>query len=179
MAIGVIFASLGRGIYIAGWQQVFSIVLGAGMLLMAAYSLLFRNRPQLRFVTGLHRQVNRLMAYAMSSGKHSGFFLLGIFNGLLPCGMVYIAIAGALTSSEIWQGAVFMGSFGLGTLPALGLLSLFSYRVGLPLRNAMRKLMPAVVIVMGVLLILRGMNLGIPFLSPLLPAAPREAVLCH
>jgi sulfite exporter TauE/SafE len=177
--IGLIFASLGRGIYIAGWQQFLSIALGAGMILIVAFSLLSENLPPPRFITVLHQQVYRLMAITMKNRNRSGLFFLGMINGLLPCGMVYLAIAGVFTSSQVWQGALFMGSFGLGTLPALALLSLFSYRISLPVRNAMKKLMPAVIVIMGILLICRGMNLGIPFLSPMLPSAPGEAVHCH
>jgi sulfite exporter TauE/SafE len=100
-------------------------------------------------------------------------------NGLLPCGMVYLAIAGALNVSQVKSGVLFMAMFGLGTLPPLFALSYFGSLIKLSLRNKIRQITPFIVAVMAVALILRGLNLGIPFISPLLGVARAPAIICH
>ena len=100
-------------------------------------------------------------------------------NGLLPCGMVYLAIAGALSLSEVPMGMLFMTGFGAGTLPALMALHYSGHLISLSFRQQIKKAMPIFVAGMAVLLVLRGMNLGIPFISPVLAAAPGKAIICH
>ena len=78
------------------------------------------------------------------------FFLLGMLNGLLPCGFVYFfAITAASTASPMY-GALVMVIFGLSTIPALFSLGFF---VGLfkqsGLRNTMIKLAGVSVILYG------------------------------
>ena len=107
------------------------------------------------------------------------FLLLGIVNGLLPCGMVYLAIAGALSTADTGKAVLFMGFFGAGTMPAMLVLGLFGYKLKISLRQQAKRIMPYMVSVMAVLLILRGMNLGIPFISPVLAPAPQQVITCH
>jgi sulfite exporter TauE/SafE len=100
-------------------------------------------------------------------------------NGLLPCGMVYLALAMAMSWSAGWDAAGFMVFFGLGTLPLLLGVSYFGRYISVSLRGRLRKVLPVVVASVGVVLILRGLGIGIPFVSPVLPAGPRDAILCH
>lgn len=93
--------------------------------------------------------------------------------------MVYLAIAGALSTNQLTDGVFFMAAFGLGTLPALLALNWFGHLASIRLRNRMKQLTPYVIAVMGVLLILRGLNLGIPFISPVLESARGAAIDCH
>ena len=93
-------------------------------------------------------------------------FLIGLLNGLLPCGLVYMAIAGALATGNILYSSLFMACFGLGTLPAMMTMSFAGSFVSLGMRNKIKKSVPYIVGFMGILLILRGMNLNIPYLSP-------------
>ena len=100
-------------------------------------------------------------------------------NGLLPCGMVYLAVAGALNTTQVKSGILFMGMFGLGTLPPLFALSYFGSLIKLSLRNKIRQITPLIIVVMAVIFILRGLNLGIPFISPLLGSARAPSIICH
>jgi sulfite exporter TauE/SafE len=93
-------------------------------------------------------------------------FLIGLLNGLLPCGPVYAAAAGALATSNLWTGALFMFAFGLGTMPMLSAISIIGNRIGIELRKKLARLVPVTIVVIGLLFILRGMSLGIPFISP-------------
>jgi len=159
---------LGRSVRLAGFQQVFSISVGVVILLLAI------GRRGVR-VPGLFALVGRLWRW--ESGVK--FLVLGMANGMLPCGMVYLALAGAVSLSGVWDGAGFMVFYGLGTLPLLLGVSYFARYIGVSVRHRMRKVFPLVVASVGVLLILRGLGIGIPFVSPVLPAGPKEAILCH
>lgn len=170
---GLLFGWLGRRIVIAGWQQGFSIGLGLSVLV---FSGIRHWAPSALHASAL---VQRTMAHIwrMASGK--GGFLLGMANGLLPCGMVYLAIAGALTRPNALQAMTFMASFGAGTLPLLLGLQWAGHMLPAANRLRLRKALPVVTVVVAVLLILRGLDLGIPFISPMLPSSPGRPVSCH
>jgi sulfite exporter TauE/SafE len=106
-------------------------------------------------------------------------FWLGAANGLLPCGMVYLAIAGALASGSVANGLLFMASFGLGTFPAMFLLGYFGFMISLSTRNLFKKAIPYFVAIMGVLLILRGMDIGLPFFNPNTSDTSHQTISCH
>ncbi len=170
---GMIFGLLGHRVWLAGWQQGFSITLGVLILLLVAF------RRFLPATTGAYAPVQRIIARLWQGPSISKFFLLGMANGLLPCGMVYLAIAGALTRPQVIEAVGFMAFFGLGTLPLLLLLQYTGHRLGLPFRLQLRRALPYITILMAILLILRGLDLGIPFVSPALPAAPGQSASCH
>jgi sulfite exporter TauE/SafE len=92
--------------------------------------------------------------------------MIGLLNGLLPCGLVYVAIAGAINTGEVISGALFMLFFGIGTIPLLLIAILASDAIGQRIRLRMQKAVPYFVFMLGVLFILRGMSLGIPYISP-------------
>ena len=104
--------------------------------------------------------------------------ILGMANGLLPCGMVYLAITGAMAAGDINGGIGFMTAFGLGTFPAMFLLTYFGSVISLSIRNRMKRAIPFFVATMAVLLILRGLNLNIPMISPLLNNSANRVVNC-
>ena len=91
-------------------------------------------------------------------------FGLGAINGLLPCGLVYIAAAGAAATGQPIEGAIHMAAFGAGTLPVL--LGIGMAGRSLSFMPRFRRLIPVTVGMVAVLLILRGLALGIPYLSP-------------
>lgn len=103
-------------------------------------------------------------------------FLTGFLNGLLPCGLVYMALAGAIATGNIIHSALFMAGFGAGTLPAMVMASFAAGAISLRTRNKIRKSLPYLLGIMGLLLILRGMDLDIPYLSPHLAT---NVIHCH
>jgi uncharacterized protein len=106
-------------------------------------------------------------------------------NGLLPCGLVYIGLSAAVATGNTINAAMYMGLFGLATVPVMLSFMIFSGQFTLALRNQLNKVAPVLIGVMGMILVLRGLNLGIPYLSPVIDAlmlpADRslEAVGCH
>ncbi|UTW61157.1 sulfite exporter TauE/SafE family protein [bacterium SCSIO 12741] len=180
-ALGAVLGLFGEGLHFFGLQQTFSIVLGALIILFALLPGLLQKEQIVG--GGIYRWTQNLKT---EFGKHfrkssySSLFMIGLLNGLLPCGMVYIALAGALAASSWQQGALFMALFGAGTLPVMFSLPLVVSKLTSPLRARIRKFLPIIAIGMGLLLILRGSNLGIPYLSPKSqPNAQTEAPECH
>ena len=178
-SLGAVFGLLGRQVYLAGFQQWFSIALGCIVLLLLAGYGTGNNRIQPSFLNRLQYKLQGWIGKLLTDGRPASFLLLGMANGLLPCGMVYLAIAGALSSTEVSSGILFMASFGAGTFPAMMALSLFGYLASISLRNRIKQMTPYVIAIMGILLILRGLNLGIPFISPVLESARGDAAACH
>jgi uncharacterized protein len=178
--IGLLFGLAGRRIYIAGYQQWFSIIMGTVVLSLAVLYFIQRRTVHLQFLNRFYFFVQRRIGKLLQSSAGTfSFLVLGMANGLLPCGMIYIALATTLSFTEVFQSVSFMAMFGAGTLPAMMLVGYAGQLFKPAWRNNVRKLVPVFISLMGVLLILRGMNLGIPFISPGLPAAPGEAVVCH
>lgn len=165
--LGVALGGVGRIVALAGFEQTFSIGLGIFILLLVIVPVFM---AKLVNPPAIYRNTLGKLQAAMSNElkKHgvSTLFVLGILNGLLPCGFVYIALAGAASTGNWYMGAAYMALFGLGTLPLMTALILVKNRISLNLRRTLGKAMPYAMVVIGVLFILRGMNLGIPYVSP-------------
>jgi sulfite exporter TauE/SafE len=177
--IGLFFGLAGRQLFIAGYQQWFSIGMGVLVLSFAALYFIQKKRVRLSFLGPFYKSVQGLiMRILRSSTNVMSFLLLGMANGLLPCGMVYIALATSLSFAQTGESVLFMAMFGAGTLPAMFFIGYAGVMIKPELRTVFRKMTPVFISLMGVLLILRGLNLGIPFISPDLPQAPGAAIDC-
>jgi len=177
--IGALLGLAGRRIYLAGFQRWFTIVLGVVMLVLAFNYFYKQASVQPKWMQSVHIRIQQLMFRFVKSNNISGYFLLGMANGLLPCGMVYLAIAGAVTANTVLHSMLFMFLFGVGTMPAMLALGVFGLRITMPVRQQMKAAMPYVVVAMAVILILRGCNLGIPFISPVIADVPGHVISCH
>jgi sulfite exporter TauE/SafE len=177
--LGLIFGLAGRNVYLAGFQQWFSIMMGVLILVLLIQYRVFRKNLHPNFLSRFYNAVQKLMRKMLQTRGTIPFLFFGIANGFLPCGMVYIALAGALVTTEVSHSVLFMAMFGLGTLPAMLAISFFGQFFSLSVRNYFRKLVPVFISLMAVILILRGLNLGIPFISPVLQSAPGTVVDCH
>jgi sulfite exporter TauE/SafE len=104
--------------------------------------------------------------------------VIGLLNGLLPCGLVYLALASAVAAGSAVNGAAFMAFFGLGTLPAMFAIAVFGNFMRQGIRLKLRRAVPAFMTVMALLLILRGLSLGIPYLSPDMDAKAKTPACC-
>lgn len=175
-ALGLIFGLLGTGFAMAGVQRFASIALGVAMLigLLASRKLLLA-APLARLVGKLRNAMSGLLA-RRSLVSHT---LLGLLNGLLPCGLVYVACAGAVAAGSLAGGVAWMALFGLGTIPVMLGISLSGHLLPATIRLQLARLVPAGVVLVAALLILRGLSLGIPYLSPDLAAGPSANCACH
>lgn len=176
MAMGAMFGLLGQGFVLAGLQRWVSLVLGAAILAGLFISPRFANvLPVARFVGWLKSRLGRLF----QRRELASLLTIGLLNGLLPCGLVYIACAGATATGDVVRGVEYMLAFGLGTLPMMLAISLVGTKLQFLLRLRLQRLIPASLAIVGVLLLLRGMALGIPYVSPKLPAQPAAENCCH
>ncbi|AYA37652.1 sulfite exporter TauE/SafE family protein [Hymenobacter oligotrophus] len=165
--LGALAGLVGQSLRVAGVQQGLSIASGLLILLLVAVPERYTGRAAAAL--GLDRVLVRLkqtLAYFFQRPSLSALYMSGVLNGLLPCGLVYLALAGALSAPGVGGAAIYMALFGLGTLPLMLALSLTGRLVPLQWRARLRQAVPVVATAMAVLFIVRGLGLGIPYLSP-------------
>lgn len=178
--LGALLGIVGKGIALSGYQQGLSIALGVMLLLMAVFTINIDKWVQkVGYIRRFSGWVNTHLARLLRQNGMATMLGIGVLNGFLPCGFVYIGLAGALTTSGILQGALFMALFGLGTIPVMLSVSLAGNLMSLQVRRKIQSALPVIMIFFAALFILRGLNLGIPYLSPKMGKNPTEKVKCH
>lgn len=165
--IGLVFGLVGKGLYLFGFQQKLSIAVGVVMILTVLLpGHWFRNwgltRPLYRWVGKLQAALGK----QLREGSADTFLSIGFLNGFLPCGLVYMALVGALALASAPEGALYMMLFGAGTIPLMSAAALLGKFFKGKWAPVLRKAIPVFVVIIGVLFILRGMGLGIPYISP-------------
>ncbi|UYW02415.1 sulfite exporter TauE/SafE family protein [Flavobacterium agricola] len=165
--LGVVFGLFGKGLFLAGAQQNLSIVLGILMILVAVISE--KSFAQINFSKPINRffsQIKSKLGKQFKNKSNGSIFLIGILNGFLPCALVYVALFGAISLQNVSLGATYMFCYGLGTVPLMSLVVLFSVNIQKLTRGKWQKAIPIFIILLGALFIIRGLGLSIPFVSP-------------
>lgn len=178
--MGIVAGMLGGRLLLPVFQQNLSIVAGA-VIILSLVAPRLRGRVTLR-IPGLSRLtqgLQRIIADLLRERSLPSLFALGMANGLLPCGFVYVAMTAAAVTANPVSGSVFMVGFGLGTVPAMVGFSFFPRLASVQLRTKINAILPAFTLLVGVLLILRGLNLGIPFISPKLAPGSTPHMMNH
>jgi sulfite exporter TauE/SafE len=163
--MGLLLGLIGQRLKLIGFQQWVSVVIGSVMVLSVFIPSVFKNFkiPRLHFyVNGVRNALQR----AFKTQSTIGLLLIGSLNGLLPCGLVYIALASSIVTSDAFSGALFMFVFGLSTLPMMVFIAIIGNLISSNIRNKVQKAIPLAVVIVGLLFVLRGLCLGIPYLSP-------------
>lgn len=176
MAMGAVFGLLGHGFALVGLQRWLSLSLGAIILAGLFSSRRFAGALP---VTRAVQWLKTTLGTQFQRRELTSLFTVGMLNGLLPCGLVYIACAGATATGSLMSGVDYMLAFGLGTVPMLLTISLVGTKLQFVLRLRLQRLIPVSLAVVGALLLLRGMALGIPYVSPKLPTEQGAAACCH
>lgn len=173
--LGAVLGIVGQGFQMVGFQQYLTIGVGILLILMAIFSFGGRDfASKIPFLTGFLLKVKLNLSKLLQKADYRSRFATGILNGFLPCGMVYMALTASLAAGGILQSAVFMSLFGLGTLPFMFLVVLLGNLMTTALRIKILKFVPIMMIILGGLFILRGLEIGIPYLSP-----KKEALIIH
>lgn len=178
---GLLFGLLGKGLYIFGMQQQLSVIIG---ILMVAIVLIpariFKRHNFSKPVYKLISKVKNRLGQELRKKTPDTFLTIGFLNGFLPCGLVYMALFGAIAMGSAAEGGLYMILFGLGTVPLMTAAIYFSGLLKGVVKRKVQKLIPIFVVVIGVLFILRGLGLGIPYLSPK-PSAEMvsDTIECH
>ncbi|MDX1827934.1 MAG: sulfite exporter TauE/SafE family protein [Lutibacter sp.] len=165
--IGILFGFLGKGLYLAGFQQNLSILMGVIMILTVIIPVRIFNK--FNFSKPLYKLIGKLkqnLALYLNKKSNKALFTIGFLNGFLPCGLVYMALIGAISTGNAFQGGLYMAVFGLGTIPMMSGAILLGNFINVSIRNKIQKIIPILVIIIGLLFILRGLGLGIPYISP-------------
>jgi sulfite exporter TauE/SafE len=164
----------------AGMQIYFSIGLGVLLLIAALFSVNVESRLlRIRPVYRLNVWVKQRMGQLFSSKKPSSLFSLGMLNGLLPCGLVYMAVAGAVGTGTILKGSAYMALFGVGTIPLMFTTAVAGQFIPLNWRNRIRKLVPVFLVFFALLFIARGLNFDVPHEIRFWEYMQEDAPMCH
>ena len=176
--LGVVFGLLGLTFGLVGMQQSLSIVIGIIILIVLLWpknKMILNSNSKMQF---FFSRVRNKLGQLLKNEKYQSVYLIGLLNGLLPCGLLYIALAAAVATASIEKSILFMVFFGLGTLPLMWAFSFFGSFINLKGRQKLKKLVPVMFFFMACLLILRGLGLGIPFVSPAIQDNKSAAVEC-
>lgn len=165
--MGLIFGLVGHGLSTLGFQKIVSIIAGTLMIATVFFPHLFNftaktDKGLFSFVNSVKKGLKGLF----STKSFWGLLLIGLLNGLLPCGPLYFAVIVSAGTGNVVESVLFMTLFGLGTIPLLLLVSIAGNFISIKARNRINNFIPVVMVIMGIMFILRGLSLGIPFLSP-------------
>lgn len=179
ISLGILFGIIGSAVSLSGMQRVVSILLGVVMVIFFVFSInpdqLISKLPSLnQFYTSISQ---KLFGLLRKSEKVPSLYL-GTINGFLPCGLVYIAIAGAISLSNLWGSMGFMLFFGLGTFPAMIGVTIGHQAVSQKLRVSFKRLYPIITLIMGAYLIYRGLMSKVPLELDFFEAL-KNPVMCH
>ena len=165
--MGFLFGLLGKGLYVFGIQQKLSIFIGVLMILIVlipaqTFNKYNLSKPLYRIIS----KVKSRLGKELKKKTPDTFLTIGFLNGFLPCGLVYLALFGAIAMGSPLTGSLYMLLFGLGTIPLMTTIIYFSSLLKGKRRQKIQKIIPVFVVLIGALFILRGLGLGIPYISP-------------
>jgi uncharacterized protein len=170
--LGLGFGILGQSLVLAGFQQGLSIIAGVTML---AFVFL----GQKRFSSSGWRAacwIKSTFRTFLQRRSYRAVFALGAANGLLPCGLVYLAGTASAAFGDVTSAFLYMLVFGLGTLPMMLGIGVCGPTIMKYLqRFRLGPLLPIAATVVALLLILRGLALGVPYISP---GVSNGAIVC-
>ncbi|WP_100614880.1 sulfite exporter TauE/SafE family protein [Confluentibacter citreus] len=179
--IGLAFGLIGKSLYLFGFQQQLSVIIGLLMIAVVlipyqTFSKYNASKPIFKIIS----KIKSALGSALKKKTPETFLTIGFLNGFLPCGLVYMAVFAAIASGNALSGSLYMALFGLGTIPLMTTAIYFSHFLKGTMRQKIQKAIPVFVVIIGLLFILRGLGMGIPYLSP----APIQEVVstsmdCH
>ncbi len=180
--LGALFGLFGSRLVLFGLQQDLSILIGILIFLYVITPRRLKNKiSESKIYKLISSPIKTQFARLLSKKSNSSLLTIGILNGFLPCGFVYVGIAGAVSTVDFLSGALYMALFGLGTFPIMFATSLFGKVINLNMKRKINKFIPVFAVILALLFILRGLNLGIPYISPKFSkAAPiQQDTQCH
>lgn len=173
--LGLLIGFVGQQFWLAGLQQAVSILSGILIIIIALPQIIKSKKKQSYTPNIFTRNINQLIGRAIKN--KTGHLYLGLLNGFLPCGFVYLGLATAISTNNAYQSALFMFVFGLGTTPLM-LSAMIGVNFSKPsFRQKINRFLPFITLCLGFWFLLRGLNLDIPYLSPKITG--NEAVICH
>jgi len=165
--IGLFFGFVGKSLYIFGWQQQLSIAIGIIMIALIVIPSQLVNKYSISkpIYIGISK-VKSALGKALKKKTPDTFLTIGFLNGFLPCGLVYMAVFASITMGQTLLGSLYMILFGIGTIPLMTSAIYLGKFLNIKARQKIQKAIPVFVVIIGILFVVRGLGLGIPFLSP-------------
>jgi sulfite exporter TauE/SafE len=162
--LGLIVGFFSQGMQFTGVQPYFSLLSGILLLFLGFFGIIPEVNAFSKYPIIQHFQVkiNRIIGTVMTNEHFSTPFVLGFLNAMLPCGMIYIALGTGLSSGNMSEAALYLISFGLGTLPLMFMVSLSGQLLSLQMRRSWQKTIPIIFMISGIILIYKGMNIDLP-----------------
>lgn len=165
--IGLVFGLVGKSLNLFGFQQQLSILIGVLMIAVIFIPTKIFNRYNFsKPVFKIISRVKSALGKELKKKTPDTFLTIGFLNGFLPCGLVYMAVFGAIASGNALQGSLYMAMFGLGTIPLMTSAIYLGNFLNGQVRQRIRRAIPVFVVIIGCLFIVRGLGLGIPYISP-------------
>lgn len=168
MTLGILLALIGDGFELFGLQRWLSVLAGLLVLVVVLFPVV---QKKYSYLASSFTPVNKLknqLSKATKGGKKLPYLFIGMLNGLLPCGVVYLALATSLSTANTSSAAMLMLGFGFGTWPLMLMVGFSMKFFGKSGRLRLNYVLPALSVLIGVLLIMRGLALDIPYVSPML-----------
>ncbi|MCX7547282.1 sulfite exporter TauE/SafE family protein [Xanthomarina sp. F1114] len=165
--IGLVFGLVGKSLYLFGFQQQLSIAIGVLMIVVILTPTRIFNKYN--FSKPIYKLISKVksgLGQALKKKSADTFLTIGFLNGFLPCGLVYMAVFASLASTSALQGSLYMFLFGLGTVPLMTTAIYLGKFLNANIKQRIQKAVPIFVVIIGLLFIVRGLGLGIPYLSP-------------
>jgi len=179
--IGLFFGLVGKSLYIFGFQQQLSIAIGVLMIIVVLIPVQTFNRYNFsKPVFNIISKVKSSLGKALKKKTADTFLTIGFLNGFLPCGLVYMAVFASLAMQSTTQGSLYMILFGLGTIPLMTTAIYIGKFLNIKAKQRIQKAIPVFVIIIGLLFIIRGLGLDIPYLSPApITEIAKGQIECH
>ena len=121
--LGLFFGILGKGLFLAGFQQKLSIFVGIMMIIFVIVPE--KKLVQYNFSKPIYKLISKVKSHLGAQFKRKSpdaLFTIGLLNGFLPCGLVYAALFGAIAMQSAEMGVFYMILFGLGTIPLMSIV---------------------------------------------------------
>lgn len=147
--LGAVVSFLGMGLSIAGMQHGISIIAGIAILVIAIANI------RVKTPSFISQKIVRLVS-SIRSKFHLSPVIMGMVNGLIPCGMTLVALGYCITLEWPFDGFMAMVFFGLGTMPAMFGISSILKKVIVKLKVSYQGIQTTLLILSGVILIGRG-----------------------
>ncbi len=163
MLMGAVIGLIGKGLFMAGLQKWVSIIIGISLLAVAIFSVNIETKiVNIPFVSRLMTKLKSQLGVFLQKHSFNAYFAVGLLNGLLPCGLVYMGIAGAMSTSDITSSIAYMAMFGLGTFPMMVASTMVGNVASVPLRKMVKRVYPVLLILFAFLFLMRGLNFDLP-----------------
>jgi len=160
--LGLLAGMMGMVITQVTWfadvQRGLTLFAGSLMILFGLTLAGWIPDPLVKIMSQLSRLVglSKWIYTATNSRMPMSWFMVGLFNGLLPCGLVYAGLALSLTSGSIGLSAAMMLAFGLGTAPAMMFVPVVLKSASPKARGWVLKIAAILLILMGAFTMIRG-----------------------